>query len=166
MVVADRDKVRQVLTNLVDNAVKYSPAGGRVSISFKLDASRGRVTTSVSDEGIGIAPSDRGRLFKMFHRVRTAETTTIRGTGVGLHVVKSLVELMGGEVWVRGRRHQGSTFSFALPTAASRANESRANGRTPDALLPPYHEIQEFMPGPHPVGALRPGAARERPVDR
>ena len=159
-VLADRDKVRQVLANLVDNAVKYSPAGGRVSISFKLDAARSRVTTSVSDEGIGIAPGDRGRLFEMFQRVRTAETATIRGTGVGLHVVKSLVELMGGEVWVRGRRRRGSTFSFTLPVAAQLPAES-----APAPVLPPYHQIQEFMPGPHAMGALLPGAVREHPLD-
>ena len=159
-VLADRDKLRQVLANLVDNAVKYSPAGGRVSISFKLDAPRARVTTSVSDEGIGIAPSDRGRLFEMFQRVRTAETTTIRGTGVGLHVVKSLVGLMGGEIWVRGRRPRGSTFSFTLPTAAPHPGED-----VPTAVLPPYQQIQEFMPGPHAMGALLPGSVREHPLD-
>ncbi len=159
-VLADRDKVRQVLANLVDNAVKYSPAGGRVSISFKLDAARGRVTTSVSDEGIGIAPSDRGRLFEMFERVRTAETATIRGTGVGLHVVKSLVELMGGEIGVRGRRHRGSIFSFTLPTAAPHPSEEAST-----AVLPPYNQIQEFMPGPRAMGALLPGAVREHPLD-
>ncbi len=158
-VLADRDKLRQVLANLVDNAVKYSPAGGRVSISFKLDAPRARVTTSVSDEGIGIAPSDRRRLFEMFQRVRTAETTAIRGTGVGLHVVKSLVELMGGEIWVRGRRPQGSTVSFTLPTAAPHPGED-----VPTAVLPPYHQIQEFMPGPAAMGALLPGSVREDPL--
>ncbi len=158
-VLADRDKVRQVLANLVDNAVKYSPAGGRVSISFRRDASRGRVITSVSDEGIGIAPGDRVRLFEMFQRVRTAETTTIRGTGVGLHVVKSLVELMGGEVWVRGRRLRGSTFSFTLPTAVP-----LPSAEAPTAVLPPYYQIQEFMPGPHAMGALLPGAVREHPL--
>ena len=159
-VLADRDKVRQVLANLVDNAVKYSPAGGRVSISFKLDAPRARVITSVSDEGIGIAPSERGRLFEMFQRVRTAETTIIRGTGVGLHVVKSLVELMGGEVWVRGRRHQGSTFSFTLPTAAPLPSDG-----APTAVLPLYHEVQEFKPGPPRAGGAAAGR-RARPPAR
>ena len=158
-VLADRDKVRQVLANLVDNAVKYSPEGGHVSVSFKLDKPRGRVVTSVSDEGIGIAPRERKRLFEMFHRVRTAETTTIRGTGVGLHVVKSLVALMGGEIWVRGRRHQGSTFSFALPTAAP-----LSTGEPKRAVLPPFHEITEFVPL-RPLGPLVPGAEREHPLD-
>ena len=157
VVLADRDKVHQILVNLVDNAVKYSPAGGRVSISFRLDVSRGRVVTSVSDEGIGIAPADRTRLFEMFERVRSAETANIRGTGVGLHVVRSLVELMGGDIWVRGRRGRGSTFSFSLPTAAPRPDEE-----PPFAILPPYDRIQEFMGGPSAMGALRPGAARER----
>ena len=159
-VLADRDKVRQILANLVDNAVKYSPAGGRVSISFRRDPSRGRVITSVSDEGIGIAPGDRRRLFEMFQRVHTAETTTIRGTGVGLHVVRSLVELMGGEIWVRGRRRRGSTFSFTLPTAAPLASEE-----APAKILPPYQKIQEFMAGPYAMGALLPGAMREHPLD-
>ena len=159
-VLADRDKVRQILANLVDNAVKYSPAGGRVSISFRRDPSRARVITSVSDEGIGIAPGDRRRLFEMFQRVHTAETTTIRGTGVGLHVVRSLVELMGGEIWVRGGRRQGSTFSFTLPTAAPLAGEE-----APAKILPPYQKIEEFMAGPYAMGALLPGAAREHALD-
>ena len=160
-VLADRDKVQQVLTNLVDNAVKYSPAGGLVSISFRLDAALGRVITSVSDEGIGIAPSDRSRLFEMFQRAGTAETSTIRGTGVGLHVVKSLVELMGGKIWVRGRRRRGSTFSFTLPTAAPLPHEE-----APAAVMPPYDQIQEFTPGTSRMGALLPGAVPDDPLER
>ncbi|MCH7656439.1 MAG: GAF domain-containing sensor histidine kinase [Chloroflexi bacterium] len=135
-VVADPDKVRQVLGNLLDNAIKYSPGGGRISVSFKVDSRRGWVVTSVSDAGIGIAPRDRSRLFEMFQRVRSEETSTIRGTGVGLHVVKSLVEAMGGEVWVRSRRHHGSTFSFALvaqqaPSGTPQAPEPHQERRLP-----------------------------------
>ena len=116
-VIGDRDKLLQVLGNLLDNAVKYSPEGGQISVEFRLDEEHGRVITSVRDQGIGIAPRDQARVFEMFERARSDDVVTIRGTGVGLHVVKSFVELMGGAVWVSSRRHHGSTFSFALPIA-------------------------------------------------
>ena len=82
--------------------------------------------TSVGDQGIGIAPRDQARVFEMFERARTNELITIRGTGVGLHVVKSFVDLMGGAVWVSSRRHHGSTFSFALPIAKQSPQEGAA----------------------------------------
>ena len=117
-VLADPDRVRQVLCNLLDNAVKYSPEGSRISVSFRTDNARGRVITSVSDEGTGIPLGERSKVFEMFQRGRFADTVTVRGAGLGLHIVKSLVEAMGGEVWLRSRRHRGSIFSIALPAAA------------------------------------------------
>ena len=125
-VIGDRDKLLQVLGNLLDNAVKYSPEGGNVAISFRSDEKHGQVITSVGDQGIGIAPRDQARVFEMFERARTNELITIRGTGVGLHVVKSFVDLMGGAVWVSSRRHHGSTFSFALPIAKQASQEGAA----------------------------------------
>ncbi len=125
-VIGDRDKLLQVLGNLLDNAAKYSPEGGNVAVSFRLDEEQGQVITSVRDQGIGIAPRDQARVFEMFERARSNESITIRGTGVGLHVVKSFVDLMGGAVWVSSRRHHGSTFSFALPIAMQAPQEGAA----------------------------------------
>ena len=97
--------------------MKYSPEGSRISVSFRTDNARGRVITSVSDEGTGIPLGERSKVFEMFQRGRFADTVTVRGAGLGLHIVKSLVEAMGGEVWLRSRRHRGSIFSIALPAA-------------------------------------------------
>ncbi|MBI2919157.1 MAG: CHASE domain-containing protein [Chloroflexi bacterium] len=113
---ADRDKVGQVLMNLLGNAIKYSPQGGKVSVAARHDPERRRVVVSVADEGIGIAPDDQQDLFTSFHRIRPPETDGIRGTGLGLYIVKALVELMQGEVWVESEPGKGSTFYFTLPT--------------------------------------------------
>ena len=118
-----RDKILQVLGNLLDNAVKYSPDGGKISVTCRSDEEGSHVITSVRDQGVGIAARDHARVFEMFERARTDESITIRGTGVGLHVVKSLVELMGGAVWVESKRHHGSTFSFSLPIATGAVQE-------------------------------------------
>jgi len=113
---ADRDKVVQVLTNLLSNAVKYSPAGGRIVISAKHDPSKEWVVVSVADQGIGIASEVLPNLFQSFQRVARPETEGIRGAGLGLYIVKSFVEIMGGQVWVESELNKGSTFFFSLPT--------------------------------------------------
>ena len=121
-VVGDLEKVSQVLRNLIDNAIKYSPAGGPVNIGIKHDPQNRRVVVSVEDHGIGIAPRHQKGLFQSFHRVNVPETVSIRGTGLGLYIVKSLVELMNGEVWMESKLTQGSTFFFALPSLSVQAN--------------------------------------------
>lgn len=115
-VLADRDRLREVLTDLLDNAVKYSPEGGPVTLSAWHEPDTGRVVVSVADTGIGIAPEDQGHLFSTFHRIQRPETTGIRGTGLGLYIVKSLVEMMGGGIWLESRVNEGTTFFFAVPT--------------------------------------------------
>ncbi len=112
----DQNKMEQVLTNLVDNAVKYSPDGGRVVVLAQHDQERRRVVMSVSDDGIGIGPKDMPDLFTSFHRIRRPETMTVKGTGLGLYITKSLVELMQGEIWLESNPGKGSTFHFTLPT--------------------------------------------------
>ena len=124
-VLADRDKLSQVLINLVSNAAKYSPDGGRVLVRARVDgAAPDRVVIEVRDEGMGIAPEDLGRLFETFYRISRPETHDIRGTGLGLYIVKSLAELMRGTVGVESVPGAGSTFSVSLP-AAPTANTSR-----------------------------------------
>jgi len=116
-VVGDRDKLIQVLINLVDNAVKYSPQGGKVTIAARQEPER--MVVSVSDQGIGIAPEDREKIFTTFSRIRRPEVEKIHGTGLGLYIVKALVELMGGEIWVESELGKGSTFFFSLPLATA-----------------------------------------------
>jgi signal transduction histidine kinase len=116
-VFADPERVRQVLVNLVGNAVKYSPAGGAVSVLARHEAAGGLVRISVADQGLGIPPELRDRVFGLFQRVDGAETRGIRGTGLGLYIVKELVELHGGTVEVESEVGRGSTFHVTLPTS-------------------------------------------------
>ncbi len=126
---ADPEKVSHIVRNLVDNAIKYSPEGGPVTISFVHNRKAGRVVTSVTDNGIGIGRPEIKRLFEIFQRANQPEAADIRGTGLGLYIVKSYVELMYGSVSVRSRRHVGSTFSFSLPVSLERPPADKAQSR-------------------------------------
>ncbi|MEK7777621.1 MAG: ATP-binding protein, partial [Chloroflexota bacterium] len=115
---ADKAKLVQVLTNLLTNAAKYSPAGGSITLSARHEPDGERVVVSLADQGIGIAPENQTQLFQSFQRVNRRETLGIRGTGLGLYIVKSFVEMMGGEVWVESELNRGSTFFFSLQARA------------------------------------------------
>jgi signal transduction histidine kinase len=117
-VAADEDKLRQVLVNLTENAIKYSPDGGRIEIA--VNRQDGVVRFSVRDEGIGIAPDEQAHIFERFHRVDPNMTRGVGGTGLGLYICQELVEGMNGRMWVTSREGAGSTFSFELPVAAAR----------------------------------------------
>jgi signal transduction histidine kinase/DNA-binding response OmpR family regulator len=114
-VASDRDRVGQVLINLVSNALKYSPGGGEVDVSAHHTG--GFVTISVTDHGLGISAEDRKRLFTKFFRVDSQMTREIGGTGLGLSICKTIIELLGGEIGVKSRLGHGSTFWFTLPVA-------------------------------------------------
>ncbi|MRR11049.1 response regulator [bacterium] len=114
----DPDRVGQVLINFISNAIKYSPQGGQITVRAYVDESRVRV--EVSDQGIGIAPEDQGRLFTQFYRVDSSLTREIGGTGLGLSICKSIIELLGGEVGVSSESGAGSTFWFTLPFASEK----------------------------------------------
>jgi len=118
-VVADEDKIDQILTNLISNAIKYSPDGGQVSVTaVDKDA---YIAISVADEGIGIPAEHLPRLFARFHRVDSADTRRASGTGIGLYLVKHLVEAHGGSVSVESEVRKGSTFTFTVPKNAEAA---------------------------------------------
>ena len=112
-VIADQDKVEQVLTNLLSNAIKYSPDGGKISVHAR--AVGESVAVSVIDQGIGIPEEHLGRLFTRFHRVDSRDTRKQYGTGIGLYLVKHLVEAHHGEITVESKLGEGSTFTFVLP---------------------------------------------------
>ena len=126
LVLGDRDKLTQVLINLLDNAIKYSPQGGKITVAARQETER--VVVSVSDQGIGIAPEDRERIFTTFTRIRRPEAGGVRGTGLGLYIVKALVELMGGEIWVESELDKGSTFFFSLPLFKERRRKNEEKG--------------------------------------
>jgi PAS domain S-box-containing protein len=115
-VAADRDRVGQVLINLVSNALKYSPGGGRVEVTASHKG--GFVTVAVTDEGLGIGKEDLKRLFTKFYRVDSAMTREIGGSGLGLSICKNIIELLGGEITVKSKLGRGSTFAFTLPAAS------------------------------------------------
>ena len=112
---ADPDKLRQVLTNLVANAVKYSPAGGRIEV--ELEAHGRHLAIVVRDEGLGIAASDQSLIFEKFYRADVNMTGGVSGSGLGLYISRELVHRMGGTISVDSQFGEGSVFVVTLPLA-------------------------------------------------
>ncbi|HKW69825.1 MAG TPA: ATP-binding protein [Candidatus Dormibacteraeota bacterium] len=115
IVAGDRDRLIQVVGNLVNNAVKYSPEGGTITLSSRVDGRFALV--SVTDTGIGIPQEEIGHVFERFRRVRSGAAQSIPGTGLGLTIVKQIVELHGGKIWVESAVGHGSSFHFTIPLA-------------------------------------------------
>ncbi len=112
----DQSKLRQVLQNLVGNAVKYSPRGGKITINVD-DYSDDQIIISVSDEGIGIPPEQVDKLFQKFSRVETGEGREIRGAGLGLWICREVVEAHGGKIWIESELGKGTKFKLTLNKA-------------------------------------------------
>jgi signal transduction histidine kinase len=113
---ADRDKLRQIVANLVDNAVKYSPGGGKVTVAARRKDDN--VEVRVVDEGIGIPEVERDRIFAKFYRSEAlSRHPGSGGTGLGLFIAQGLVTAMGGRIWVDSSEGKGSSFVFELPVA-------------------------------------------------
>ena len=107
--------MRQALTNLVDNAVKYSPDGGLVRLEISSEAEH--VRFSVHDQGLGIPYAEQRRIFDKFYRLDPNLTRGVGGTGLGLYICRELVRRMNGRIWVESREGEGSSFMFELPAA-------------------------------------------------
>ncbi|MGH2461992.1 MAG: sensor histidine kinase, partial [Chloroflexota bacterium] len=128
-------RLRQVLDNLLTNAIKYSPEGGRIDVV----TGRGdcEVTVAVKDHGIGVPPDKLGRLFERFYRVDNTLAHRVRGSGLGLAIAKHIVDAHGGRIWVESELGGGSTFTFSLPlldptpipTPITRVGETNANAQ-------------------------------------
>jgi PAS domain S-box-containing protein len=110
---ADPELIENVLANLVENAIKYSPGGGKISISGSYDAKKTRIT--ISDEGIGIPPEEIEHIFERFHRVDKGPARAVRGLGLGLYLCKTIIEAHGGTIEVSSQMGKGSQFTFSLP---------------------------------------------------
>jgi PAS domain S-box-containing protein len=116
--IGDPDKARQVLANLVENAIKYSPDGGKVEVALDVDLDADRMRVAVSDQGLGIPPTERERVFEKFYRLDPLLSGGIGGTGLGLYISQQLVRRMQGDIWVESEEGLGSTFYVELRAAS------------------------------------------------
>ena len=110
---ADRDKIDSVISNLITNAVKYSPKGKKIEIGSKIKEDM--VVVWVKDEGIGIQPADLPQIFDRYHRVESVDTKHISGFGIGLYLSAEIIRRHDGEIWAKSEPGKGSTFYFSLP---------------------------------------------------
>jgi signal transduction histidine kinase len=120
---ADPRRIEQVLRNLLDNAVKYSPQGGMVVVRGEVQEAH--IVISVADQGVGIAPEHLNRLFEKFFRVESGLGHHVVGSGLGLPIARTIVESHGGRIWAKSRLGQGSTFYVSLPLTQ---DEERSHG--------------------------------------
>jgi signal transduction histidine kinase len=136
---ADPMRLWQVLQNLVSNAIRYSPDGGEIRVAVRpedgdADADgRPMLRIAVSDQGIGIPPADKERIFEKFYRVDSELRTKVRGSGLGLSIVQAIVESHGGRIWVESEVGKGSTFAFTMPLASEADRASSADPAEEDA---------------------------------
>lgn len=120
LVLGDRKRLMQVIINLISNSCRYTPDGGQILVSLK--QTEGAVRVDVTDTGIGINVKDQAKIFQRFYRVDNTEVNEVQGTGLGLPIVKMLVELHGGRIWVDSEAGEGSTFTVILPTQSADAD--------------------------------------------
>jgi len=117
-VIADEERLRQVVLNLMNNAAKFTPAGGEITLTARPE--EGNLVVAVVDTGRGISAGERERLFEPYAR-SAGDVGRLSGLGLGLSLAKTLVELQGGRIWVKSRKGRGSTFAFTVPLASSLA---------------------------------------------
>jgi PAS domain S-box-containing protein len=132
-IIADEQRLAQVLTNLLSNAGKFTPEAGSITLTVKKLADRGNLCTlriEITDTGIGISPEQQGRLFSLFEQADGSIARKYGGTGLGLAISKSIVELMGGEIWVESEPGKGSTFVFEI-TVEQGKNEAGEPAKIP-----------------------------------
>ncbi|MFQ5352158.1 MAG: sensor histidine kinase, partial [Candidatus Binatia bacterium] len=118
LILTDSDKIMQVLTNLVNNAIKFTPQGGRVSVAVER-ADGDFIRISVTDTGVGIAQVDQRHIFERFKQLGSVLTDSPKGTGLGLAICKEIVDALGGKIWVESKPGEGSAFRFTVPMAST-----------------------------------------------
>lgn len=122
---ADRDRINQVIFNLVGNAIKFTPPGGRVSVQARYRKENSEMEVTVSDTGIGIPEGELGRIFERFYQVDMHDGREYAGTGLGLAIAKELVELHGGGIRAESKPGKGSTFTFTIPLVQERPEQQK-----------------------------------------
>ncbi len=125
IVAANQDQIEAVLVNLLNNAVKYSPQGGRIQVSAVLED--GEAVVTVRDEGIGIPQEKQARIFERFYRAHAGTPDDYGGVGIGLHLTRELLARHGGRIWFTSQEGAGTAFSFALPLATAHEVRSTAS---------------------------------------
>ncbi len=154
---ANAQRIREVIMNLIDNAIKFTPQGG---INVTIGGTTDSVTVSVTDQGIGIAGEDIPHLFQKFYRIDSSATRTIGGTGLGLYLCRSIIEMFGGKIWVESKLGEGSSFKFSLPRQASEKivakDETQPASPTPAITPTP---IPAINPSPVPGQTVTPAPA-------
>ena len=126
VVLADRDRLRQILMNLLNNAFKFTPSGGQITLEARQDGAN--LVVEVRDTGPGISDEDQMRLFSPYFR-RVEDRERLSGLGLGLALSKKLVELHGGKIWVKSKKGEGSTFSFSIPLVSGNEKRGQATPR-------------------------------------
>ncbi|MCC7449219.1 MAG: GAF domain-containing protein [Anaerolineae bacterium] len=142
-VYADSNRIRQVLINLLTNAIKYSPGGGEIVLS--LEQRPDAVVFSIRDQGLGIPADEIGHIFEVFHRGRVAERQRIRGTGLGLALSRRIIASHNGQIWVESAgANQGSTFSFSLPLTGQADTTTRRHPAAAGKQIVVIEDDQNF----------------------
>jgi signal transduction histidine kinase len=118
VVEVDPQRLEQVLSNLLGNAIKYSPQGGPIAITLQEETAQQMVELSIQDHGIGIPADQQAQIFGRFMRAENVRAHGIGGTGLGLYLCRELVERQGGRIWFESVEGEGSTFRVALPVYA------------------------------------------------
>ena len=144
----DPDFMREIMSNLIENAIKYTPEGGSIYVNVRGDGDR--VLINVTDTGMGISAEDLAHIFQKFYRVDNSDTRTIGGTGLGLYLVKQRAEAMGGKVWAESAFGEGSTFYVSLPRITSDEYEKRMiavrNQQMVSGATQPAQPVQPVQP--------------------
>ena len=128
MLIGDEQRLAQVITNLLTNAVKFTPEGGRLHLEARLQSEKNGVCTlhiSISDTGIGISSEQQSRLFNVFEQAENSTTRKFGGTGLGLVISKNIVEMMDGKIWVDSELGKGSTFLFTVCLARGKGEQKK-----------------------------------------
>lgn len=139
-VMGDKDRLIQVITNLLGNSLKFTPESGKIVIRAWLDKKKkeadgqGSVIVSVSDTGIGIAPENFARIFETFGQVGNSLENKPKGTGLGLPICKKIIEYFGGKIWVESGLGKGSTFFFSLPSAGECQSQAALSGPSSESI--------------------------------
>jgi signal transduction histidine kinase len=128
----DREKTLCALTNLVDNAIRFTPREGKIGIDVV--ANRGEIEVSVWDTGVGIAEEEFERIFQPFYQIEESLTREHEGLGMGLTIAKGMIERCGGQIWVESTLRKGSRFTFTIPTSTSLGGFPHPAQRTLDDL--------------------------------